>query len=135
MAQTVEEWYKAMPVVTRTYLTVSFFTTAACALDVRHASRALPRARTQSAGRLAGAARPCSVAVARRRRGGSCGLCCAAARVRVAAADATACGFAQLISPFTVYFNARLIWEGQLWRLASNFFFFGSLGAPTRRVY
>jgi hypothetical protein len=37
---------------------------------------------------------------------------------------------AQLISPFTVYFNTHLIFrELQLWRLATNFFFFGSLGA------
>ena len=34
-----------------------------------------------------------------------------------------------MISPFTVYFNARLIFrELQLWRLVTNFFFFGSLG-------
>ena len=42
MAQTVEEWYKSMPVVTRTYLTLAFLTTAACALDVR-SSRAAQR--------------------------------------------------------------------------------------------
>jgi hypothetical protein len=43
------------------------------------------------------------------------------------------CSRAQLISPFTVYFNTHLIFrELQLWRLVSNFFFFGSLGAPRR---
>ena len=67
MAQTLEEWYSSMPVVTRTYLTLSFVTTAGCALE--------------------------------------------------------------LISPFSVYFNARLIVQKfQVWRIFTNFFFFGSLG-------
>ena len=36
----------------------------------------------------------------------------------------------QLISPFSVYFNARLIFrKAQLWRLFTNFFFFGNIGA------
>ena len=40
---------------------------------------------------------------------------------------------AQLISPFTVYFNSTLIVHKlQLWRLLTNFLFFGNLGAsPT----
>jgi len=34
-----------------------------------------------------------------------------------------------VISPFNVYFNAKLIFQKwQLWRLFTNFFFFGSLG-------
>ena len=36
----------------------------------------------------------------------------------------------QVISPFSVYFNSRLIFQKmQLWRLFTNFFFFGNLGA------
>lgn len=36
----------------------------------------------------------------------------------------------QIISPFTVYFNPRLILRKfELWRLFTNFMFFGSLGA------
>lgn len=67
MPQTLEEWYASMPVVTRTYLTLSFLTTAGCAVEV--------------------------------------------------------------ISPFSVYFNARLIITRlQLWRLVTNFFFFGQIG-------
>lgn len=67
MPNTLEEWYKQMPVVTRTYLTLSFLTTASCALEI--------------------------------------------------------------ISPFTVYFNTRLIFRKmELWRLFTNFLFFGSLG-------
>jgi Derlin-2/3 len=67
MPLTLEQWYRQMPVVTRSYLTLSFLTTAGCALE--------------------------------------------------------------LISPFSVYYNAHLIFrKGQVWRLASNFFFFGSLG-------
>jgi Derlin-2/3 len=64
---TLEQWYRQMPVVTRSYLTLSFLTTAGCALE--------------------------------------------------------------LISPFSVYYNSHLIFrKGQVWRLATNFFFFGSLG-------
>ena len=67
MAISIEEWYKQMPIVTRTYLTLAFLTTVGCALE--------------------------------------------------------------LISPYTVYFNRRLIVEKlQLWRLLTNFFFFGNLG-------
>eukprot|EP00271_Cylindrocystis_brebissonii_P020769 TRINITY_DN703_c1_g3_i1.p1 TRINITY_DN703_c1_g3~~TRINITY_DN703_c1_g3_i1.p1 ORF type:complete len:235 (+),score=32.65 TRINITY_DN703_c1_g3_i1:235-939(+) len=67
MAQNIEDWYKQMPIITRSYLTLSFLTTAGCALEV--------------------------------------------------------------ISPFSVYFNARLIYQKfQLWRLVTNFFFFGHIG-------
>ncbi|CAI5977870.1 unnamed protein product [Closterium sp. NIES-64] len=67
MAQTLEDWYKQMPIITRSYLTLSFLTTAGCALEV--------------------------------------------------------------ISPFSVYFNSNLIFKKfQLWRLFTNFFFFGSIG-------
>jgi|UniRef100_A0A7S1SZ48 Derlin-2/3 len=65
--QSVEEWYKELPPITRGYVTLSFLTTAGCAMDI--------------------------------------------------------------ISPFNVYFNAKLIFRRwQLWRLFTNFFFFGSLG-------
>eukprot|EP00270_Netrium_digitus_P009844 TRINITY_DN3019_c0_g1_i1.p1 TRINITY_DN3019_c0_g1~~TRINITY_DN3019_c0_g1_i1.p1 ORF type:complete len:246 (+),score=62.82 TRINITY_DN3019_c0_g1_i1:214-951(+) len=67
MAQNFEEWYKQIPVITRSYVTISILTTGACALDI--------------------------------------------------------------ISPLTVYFNSRLIFKKyQLWRLFTNFFFFGNLG-------
>jgi len=67
MAQTIEDWYKQMPIITRSYLTLSFLTTAGIALDV--------------------------------------------------------------ISPYSVYFNAKLIFQRfQLWRLFTNFFYFGHLG-------
>lgn len=36
----------------------------------------------------------------------------------------------QIITPFNVYFNAKLIFtKFELWRLITNFFFFGNLGA------
>ena len=42
--------------------------------------------------------------------------------------DAMACP-AQIITPFNVYFNAKLICQKfELWRLLTNFFFFGNLG-------
>jgi Derlin-2/3 len=67
MPMTLEQWYRQMPIVTRSYLTLSFLTTAGCALE--------------------------------------------------------------LISPFSVYYNSHLIFRKyQLWRLFTNFFFFGSLG-------
>mmetsp|Transcript_20741 Transcript_20741/g.62487 ORF Transcript_20741/g.62487 Transcript_20741/m.62487 type:complete len:245 (+) Transcript_20741:324-1058(+) len=63
----MDEWWKQLPVVTRTYVTASFLTTAGCALDV--------------------------------------------------------------ITPYHIYFNAWLILQKmELWRLLTNFFFFGSLG-------
>ena len=35
----------------------------------------------------------------------------------------------QIITPFTIYFNARFIYQRwELWRLLTNFMFFGSLG-------
>lgn len=34
MAQAVEEWYKQMPVITRSYLTAAVVTTIGCSLDV-----------------------------------------------------------------------------------------------------
>jgi Derlin-2/3 len=58
------EWYMEIPIVSRTYLTASFITTAACALE--------------------------------------------------------------LISPFSLYYNFKLIFhEGEVWRLVTNFLFFG----------
>jgi hypothetical protein len=58
------EWYFDIPVISRTYLTASFVTTAACALD--------------------------------------------------------------LVSPFSLYYNFNLIFRnGEVWRLLTNFFFFG----------
>eukprot|EP00897_Mesotaenium_endlicherianum_P010138 jgi/Mesen1/9152/ME000587S08645 len=67
MAQSLEDWYKQMPIITRSYLTLSFLTTAGCALEV--------------------------------------------------------------ISPLSVYFNAKLIFQKfQIWRLFTNFFFFGNIG-------
>ena len=56
-------WYLGIPLVSRFYLTFSFLTTAACALD--------------------------------------------------------------LVSPFALYFNWKLVARGEVWRLVSNFFFFG----------
>eukprot|EP00275_Glaucocystis_incrassata_P002178 EC124944.1.p1 GENE.EC124944.1~~EC124944.1.p1 ORF type:complete len:155 (+),score=19.92 EC124944.1:49-513(+) len=67
MAQSIEDFYKQMPLVTRSYLTIAFLTTAACHLE--------------------------------------------------------------LISPFSLYFNFKLIFQKlQLWRLVTNFFFFGVFG-------
>lgn len=39
------------------------------------------------------------------------------------------CVCVQIIAPFNIYFNARLIFQKlELWRLLTNFCFFGSLG-------
>lgn len=60
-----------MPIVTRTYVTMSFLTTAACALEI--------------------------------------------------------------ITPFNLYFNPKSIFEkGEVWRLVTNFCYFGNLGARPR---
>jgi len=35
----------------------------------------------------------------------------------------------ELVSPFSLYFNAQLVvYKFQVWRLLTNFFFFGALG-------
>lgn len=62
----VEEWYRSLPIVTRTYVTLASLTTAGCALEI--------------------------------------------------------------ITPYNVYFNSKLIMKGEVWRLLTNFFFFGNLG-------
>lgn len=33
-----------------------------------------------------------------------------------------------IVSPFSLYFNLQLVAKGQVWRLLTNFFFFGALG-------
>jgi Derlin-2/3 len=66
MAQLVEDWYKQMPIITRSYLTLSVLTTVGCALEV--------------------------------------------------------------ISPLHVYLNStRVVEHYEVWRLVSNFFYFGKL--------
>lgn len=35
----------------------------------------------------------------------------------------------QIITPYNVYYNTKLIGKGEVWRLFTNFFFFGNLGA------
>ena len=42
----------------------------------------------------------------------------------------------QIITPFTIYFNARFIYQRwELWRLLTNFMFFGSLGGHSVYSY
>lgn len=62
----LDEWYKSLPIVTRSYVTLAFLTTAGCSLEI--------------------------------------------------------------ITPFNVYFNSKLIMAGEVWRLLTNFFYFGNLG-------
>jgi Derlin-2/3 len=53
------------------------------------------------------------------------------AYVTLAALTTALCAL-ELVRPFQLYFDPRYILvEGQLWRLATNFFYFGSLGAWT----
>eukprot|EP00798_Chlamydomonas_sp_ICE-L_P016495 gene16495-22722_t len=64
----IEEWYRQLPIVTRTYVTLAFITTAGCALEI--------------------------------------------------------------ITPFNVYYNSKLIFQKyELWRLLTNFFYFGSFAS------
>jgi Derlin-2/3 len=93
MPQSLEEWYRSTPVVTRTYLTLAFLITAACALDVR--ARTITLTDVESGRKH----------------------------------TTEACVTSQLISPFTVYFNSRLIYSKlQLWRLFTNFLNLGAVG-------
>ncbi len=39
----------------------------------------------------------------------------------------------QIITPYNVYYNTKLIFnKGEVWRLVTNFFFFGNLGMYQR---
>ena len=81
-----------LPPVTRAYITLSFLTTAGCALDVSLQKYSITQA-----------AQPFS-------------------HIRHLR-------MLQVISPFNIYFNARLIFQkGEVWRLLTTFMFFGSLG-------
>ena len=81
-----------MPPVTRAYITLSFLTTAGCALEVG----AIAVIKLYQLGQPASARYASSL---------------------------------QVISPFNIYFNARLIFQkGEVWRLLTTFMFFGSLG-------
>lgn len=63
----LDQWYREIPVVTRTYITLAGLTTVACSFEV--------------------------------------------------------------ITPLSLYLNTKLIWEkGQVWRLVTNFLFFGVFG-------
>jgi hypothetical protein len=94
MAQSIEEWYKSMPVVTRTYLTVAFLTTAACALDVRTHTHTRAFAHCGSCVWQLQGRRDCSDARARARRGARAARA-RRARTRGAAPFAGACRRAQ----------------------------------------
>jgi hypothetical protein len=50
MAQAVEEWYRQMPIITRSYLTAAVVTTVGCTLEVplsRPSPRPVVRAETR----------------------------------------------------------------------------------------
>jgi Derlin-2/3 len=85
--QSIEEWYRSLPVVTRTYVTLASLTTAGCALEV---SLSFFMIKQEISSKIT--------------------------------------PLTQIITPFNVYFNTKLIMQGQFWRLLTNFFFFGNLG-------
>lgn len=114
MANTLEAWYASVPTVTRTYLTLTLVVTVGCALEVRarghfeRCDRRVWMCAWTRGGWFRGSVE----------RGG--GWSDALTRLVVAS---------QVISPLNVYFNSTLIFrEYELWRLVTNFFFFGSLG-------
>lgn len=117
------EIWRSLPAVTRGYVSLCVITTAACALEVR-----------SRAGRAGGAIRDGADHswAAPRRPARPCPAASAAAPA-LAALLIPAChgpSPPQIITPFNIYFNAKLIWQQrEYWRLFTNFFYFGSLGA------
>jgi hypothetical protein len=113
-----------LPIITRYYVTLSFLTTAACALEVSsahwfHTKQMYAVFNVPVCESVQGGWRTMLQldAVHRRRVAGT--------------ATSHACAATQIITPFNVYFNSHLIFKkGEIWRLLTNFFFFGNLGEP-----
>ncbi len=125
------EIWRSLPVITRGYVSLCVITTAACALEVRSGA---PRAgKLLRASLIMGCKaytdapvaalpppppKPCTAR--------PLPLMCAC-HCRLTAA------VPQIITPFNIYFNAKLIWQQhEYWRLFTNFFYFGSLGGSPR---
>jgi hypothetical protein len=105
-------------VITRYYVTLSFLTTAGCALEVRGPPSLLARLckLCRRYWRRAGGGLPTSSTIHHR-------------RLTTSPNHAPPPPTPQIITPFNVYFNTNLIFrKGEVWRLLTNFFFFGSLG-------
>lgn len=98
-----------LPPVTRGYVTLCVLTTAACALEVR-CRRQLGSALLQQSPAAAGAGATCLLPPA-----------------------PTNPHPPQIITPFNIYFNSKLIMhKHEFWRIFTNFFYFGNLGARGR---
>lgn len=98
----IECLYAQLPIVTRLYVTSCFLVTAACALEVRLDLRLSAIRIPDEIERL---------------------LWCQKLKCEMFLCQV------QIITPFNIYFNARLIYQKwELWRLLTNFLFFGSLG-------
>lgn len=96
------EIWRSLPVITRGYVSLCVVTTAACALEVRKESK-------DAAIDLWWAHVP---------------------PFRFTACRCRLPLWPQIITPFNIYFNSKLIWQKhEFWRLLTNFFFFGNLGA------
>lgn len=90
-----------LPPVTRTYVTLCILTTAACALEVSRE---------------------------RRDRGERAAKWFFETRALNKTPPPPFPSFSQLIAPFNIYYNARLIFQkGEVWRLLTCFLYFGSL--------
>jgi len=127
MANTLEQWYASIPTVTRMYLTLTFAVTVGCALEVRAFE-----SRRRDSFFLSFRSLTMQIFYFARRaidRYDGARANETLTRRRFASHSSIVGPRAQLISPLNVYFNSKLIFqEYELWRLVTNFFFFGSLG-------
>jgi hypothetical protein len=121
--------FSQLPIITRFYITLSFFTTAACALEVSAVDTQLQLdfPLTKSSPLHVPAypryhlPLPCH-----QQQLHSQHMLSANNQLQLCAHPV------QVITPFNVYFNAHLIFKkGEVWRLLTNFFFFGNLGEHT----
>ena len=112
-----QDWFCAVPPITRTYVTGAIAVTAVSAPTLPHAcASSISRTHMQGLLTLFGAAH-CPLACIIYHCHGPPTIRC----TQLCSLD--------LISPFSLYFNLHMVvahW--QLWRLVTNFFFFGALG-------
>lgn len=106
MAQAVEEWYRQMPIITRSYLTAAVVTTVGCTLEVS-LSLSLPARPSLHDSTLSS-------------------IWCLFECLRWWPNALLA---SQIISPYHLYLNPKLVVQHyEIWRLVTNFLYFRKMG-------
>lgn len=117
------ELWRSLPVITRGYVSLCVITTAACALEVGES-------RACRAGSIVVGWGMVERSVPLRSGLTASHSCCRHGSPPPASCCCASLRCPQIITPFNIYFNAKLIWQQhEYWRLFTNFFYFGSVGA------